>query len=64
MDPYPPATVLIHILQDVDAAGGGGSATLDRARLQAEVQSLVAFIRDDTDGLAWVFQLIRTRQVR
>ncbi len=62
---FPPATILIHIVQDVEDAGSqGGGVAYDRAALQDDLGSVSAFIRNDVDGLEWVYGLIRGRQVK
>ncbi|MDC3378744.1 hypothetical protein OAX78_00495, partial [Planctomycetota bacterium] len=56
----PPVTVILRTVQTVSDAGGPSSA-LDRAALADALNQAVALIRDDTAGLGYLYQLIRTR---
>ncbi|MCO5165022.1 MAG: hypothetical protein M9894_01475 [Planctomycetes bacterium] len=58
----PPAAVLLDVVQEVSAAGGGSGGALDRAALEEGLRWLAAFIRDDVSGLGYLFALITGRQ--
>lgn len=55
-----PAEVLLDILRELDAAGAQSGAS-ELTQLRELVTELVAFIRDDRQGLERVFDLIRAR---
>ncbi len=59
-----PAEVLLDVMDEISRAGnpGGTSRAGDRlAELEAFVRDTAAFVRDDRDGLARLFELIRSR---
>jgi hypothetical protein len=63
----PPAAVLVTIVQEVSAAGGGAggasvAGSIGRAALEQGLRSVAAFIRDDQSGLRFMFDMIRNRQ--
>lgn len=60
-EPDPPAAVLLEIVQEVTAAGGGQGGAIDRAALEGALRRVVAFVRDDQTGLRYLFALIKGR---
>jgi hypothetical protein len=57
-----PAEVLVSILSDLEAAGQTSvSAVAPLDSLTGFLEDVVVFIRDDEDGLEWIFDLIRAR---
>ncbi|MGE0710714.1 MAG: hypothetical protein AB7N76_11995 [Planctomycetota bacterium] len=61
----PPATTLLRIVREVSDAGASqGGAPYDRAALERDLRRAVAFLRDKDAGLPYLYELVRTRQVR
>ncbi|MCI0636501.1 MAG: hypothetical protein L0206_21670 [Actinobacteria bacterium] len=59
-----PAEVIGSILEDVRAAGNGGQRTgaASVQEIESGIRGIVNFVRDDTSGLAYIFDVIRGRR--